>query len=206
MLNEPGPRGSSNEAWPPRGPGSGTIDNHLRPSPLNGKALDGRNFLCKRSCRNIGWVGYDAFRCSGGCSTEVDVFRTFLLFSLLFAYISSTAACTGGCWSRADAVRTVPTTDCLTLFTGNSPTDHTVCQVPQLAGVNNCSDTLTFPKRSASAIAVTFVPGQDIAWLVPSQSVSPAIMVNQVGGNTTDYVIIATLGSQSITITIPVHN
>ena len=40
-VNEPGPRGSSNEAWPPRGPGSATIDQPGRPSPLNGKALDG---------------------------------------------------------------------------------------------------------------------------------------------------------------------
>jgi len=29
-INEPGPRGSSNEAWPPRGPGSATIDHHLQ--------------------------------------------------------------------------------------------------------------------------------------------------------------------------------
>ena len=29
-VNEPGPRGSSNEAWPPRGPGSATIDLHLQ--------------------------------------------------------------------------------------------------------------------------------------------------------------------------------
>jgi hypothetical protein len=42
-FNEPGPRGLSNEAWPPRGPGSGTIDHHLRPSPLNGKAFDKRD-------------------------------------------------------------------------------------------------------------------------------------------------------------------
>jgi len=38
-VSEPGPRGSSNEAGPPRGPGSATIDQPWRPSPLNGKAL-----------------------------------------------------------------------------------------------------------------------------------------------------------------------
>ena len=134
------------------------------------------------------------------------MFRTLLMLLLLAACVSSTVACTGGCWLKADAVLTEPQDDCLTLFTGNDPSDHTVCAVPNLGGMNNCSDALTFPKRSESAIAVAFAPGQDIAWLVPSQSVPPAIMVNQVGGNTTDYVILATLGSQSITITIPVHN
>ena len=39
-FTEPGPRGSSNEAGPPRGPGSATIHQPWRPSPLNGKALD----------------------------------------------------------------------------------------------------------------------------------------------------------------------
>jgi hypothetical protein len=29
MFNEPGPRGSPEFRWPPRGPGSGTIDHHL---------------------------------------------------------------------------------------------------------------------------------------------------------------------------------
>jgi len=38
-VNEPWPRGSSDERWPPRGHGSATIDQPVRPSPLNGKAL-----------------------------------------------------------------------------------------------------------------------------------------------------------------------
>jgi hypothetical protein len=42
-VNEPGPRGSTNEARAPRGPGSATIDLHLRPSLLNGKAFDSRS-------------------------------------------------------------------------------------------------------------------------------------------------------------------
>jgi hypothetical protein len=41
MFDEPWPRGSSDERWPPRGPGSGTIEQPVRPSPLIGKALDG---------------------------------------------------------------------------------------------------------------------------------------------------------------------
>jgi len=41
-FTEPGPSGSSNEAGPPRGPGSATIERPLRPSPLNGKAFDGQ--------------------------------------------------------------------------------------------------------------------------------------------------------------------
>jgi len=39
-VNEPWPRGSSDERRPPRGHGSATIDQPGRPSPLNGKALD----------------------------------------------------------------------------------------------------------------------------------------------------------------------
>jgi hypothetical protein len=41
MSDEPGPRGSSDERRPPRGPGSATIDLPVRPSPLIGKALGG---------------------------------------------------------------------------------------------------------------------------------------------------------------------
>ena len=35
-VNEPGPRGSQLNCRPPRGPGSATIDVHVRPSLLNG--------------------------------------------------------------------------------------------------------------------------------------------------------------------------
>ena len=136
---------------------------------------------------------------------EIQVGRTALLILLLTACISSTAACTGGCWLKADAVRTDPKTDCLALFGGNSASDPTVCAVPNIGGVNNCSDALTFPKRSATASAIIFAPGQEIDWRVPSQSVPPAIVVNQAGAGAT-YVINATLGDQSITITIPVHD
>jgi hypothetical protein len=41
MFNEPGPRGSTDERRAPRGPGSGTIDEPIRPSPLIGKSLAG---------------------------------------------------------------------------------------------------------------------------------------------------------------------
>jgi hypothetical protein len=44
-VNEPGPRGSSEFPWPPRVPGSATIDLRLRPSPLTGKALGGRTMF-----------------------------------------------------------------------------------------------------------------------------------------------------------------
>jgi hypothetical protein len=46
-VNEPGPRGPPDERRPPRGPGSATIDLHLRPSLLNGKALDTRDRLAR---------------------------------------------------------------------------------------------------------------------------------------------------------------
>jgi hypothetical protein len=74
--------------------------------------------------------------------------------------------------------------------------------VPKLGGVNNCSDALTLPKRSASDNAVVVAAGEEIAWWLPSQSFPPAVIVNQAA----TYVISATLGAQSITITIPVHD
>jgi hypothetical protein len=134
------------------------------------------------------------------------VVRTFLPLLFLIACLSSTAACTGGCWLHAGVVRTDPTTDCLTLFGGESPTDDSVCGVPQLNGVNNCSDALNMPSVSTIAPAAVFAPGQDIAWAVPEHSDPPALLVNHPGGGTTEYVISAALGSQSITITIPVHD
>ncbi len=137
-----------------------------------------------------------------GGPPEVDVGRTALLILLLTACILSTAACTGGCWQAADAVRTEPKTDCLVLYGGQSASDSTVCAVPKLGGVNNCSDALTLPKRSASDNAVVVAAGEEIAWWLPSQSFPPAVIVNQAA----TYVISATLGAQSITITIPVHD
>lgn len=128
------------------------------------------------------------------------------LLLLVAACISSTTACMGGCYVKADAVRTDPKTDCLALFGGQSASDPTVCAVPQLGGMNNCSDALTLPKRSASDDAVVVAPGERIAWPIPSESVPPAVMVNQAGGRATNYVISATLGNQSITITVPVHD
>jgi hypothetical protein len=103
-------------------------------------------------------------------------------------------------------VRTDPNTDCLALFGSKSASDPIVCGTPNLGGVNNCRDALTFPKRSATDNTIVFAPGQVIDWWVPSQSVPPAIMVNptETGGGET-YVISATLGNQSVTITIPVH-
>ena len=46
--NEPRPRGSSDELRPPRGRGRATIDQPLRPSPLNGKAFDKRDRILGR--------------------------------------------------------------------------------------------------------------------------------------------------------------
>ncbi len=132
--------------------------------------------------------------------------RSILPIVLLAACISIAPACTGGCWLTAGVVSAEPKTDCLTLYTGNSATDHTVCAVPELGGVNNCTDALTLPKRSEGDNAVVVAPGRAISWWPPTKSVPPAVMVNQAGSSTTDYVISATLGVQNITITIPVHD
>jgi len=125
---------------------------------------------------------------------------------LLAACVSIAPACTGGCWLTAGAVSAEPKTNCLTLYTGNSATDHTVCAVPDLGGVNHCTDPLTLPKRSDGDNLVVVAPGETISWRLPTKSVPPAVMVNQAGFSTTDYVISATLGTQNVTITIPVHD
>ena len=49
VFNEPGPRGSTDERRAPRGPGSGTIDEPIRPSPLIGKSFDGQTMLVQGS-------------------------------------------------------------------------------------------------------------------------------------------------------------
>jgi hypothetical protein len=137
---------------------------------------------------------------------QVGMLRSLLLILLGATGFSSAAACTGGCWVTAGDVRTEPQTDCLTLYTGDSPTDRTVCAVPELGGMNNCAAALTLPKLSEGSTAVVVAPGGKISWRPPTKSVPPMIMVNRVGSNATEYVISATLGTGSVTITIPVHD
>jgi hypothetical protein len=136
---------------------------------------------------------------------EAGMLRRGLLMLVLNACTSLLTSCTGGCWLHADAVRTEPAADCLTLFGGNSPTDNTVCAVPELGGVNNCTDSLTLPKLSASGNVVVVASGERIAWLLPSQSAPPDVAVVKAGGGLTNYVVSAMLGAQSITITVPVR-
>ena len=133
------------------------------------------------------------------------MYKTVAMIVLLGGCISSTASCTGGCWLKADPVRTEPPTDCLALFGGSSASEPTVCAVPNLGGVNKCTDSLTLPKRSATGDTVVVPPGGTVDWRLPSQSVPPAITVTGAVGGQADYAISATLGKQSITITIPVR-
>jgi hypothetical protein len=113
--------------------------------------------------------------------------------------------CTGGCYDEADAVRSDPNTECLTLYGGQSPTDPTVCAVPELGGVNGCSEPLTLPARVTGGEPLVVQPGAKIAYPLPDQSVPPAITVVDRSGGARDYVIVAALGDQSVTLTIPVH-
>ena len=48
VSDEPGPRGSPDEQRPPRGPGSATIDQPGRPSPLIGRSFDNRGRCLER--------------------------------------------------------------------------------------------------------------------------------------------------------------
>jgi hypothetical protein len=136
---------------------------------------------------------------------EVNLNWTIAPIVVFAAYMSLTASCTGGCWLKADPVSTAPETDCLALFGGLSASNSTVCEVPRLGGVNNCTDELTLPTRSAGEPPVVVVPGEAVDWPLPSShSVPPGISVTNGPGGRTDYSIIAMLGKQSITITIPV--
>ena len=81
MFNEPGPRGSTDERRAPRGPGSATIDEPIRPSPLIGKSLDKRG-------RSLGhWS-------SGGDGDQLSV-------ALLLSPVSDRLGC--GPWPQDSA-------------------------------------------------------------------------------------------------------
>jgi hypothetical protein len=120
--------------------------------------------------------------------------------------LAANPGCMGGCYVKADAVRTDPQTDCLALYGGQSASDPTVCATPQLGGVNNCSDPLTLPGRSPTSDPVVIAAGAKIAYPIPDPSAQPAISVTHPGSHATDYAIVASLGAQSVTITIPVHD
>lgn len=135
----------------------------------------------------------------------VHLNKIAVVFLLLGVCVSFMVSCTGGCWLKADPVLTEPTTGCLALFGGLSASQATVCSVPSLGGVNNCTDNLTLPKRSETGEPVVVPPGGNIDWRLPSQSVSPGITITGTAGSRADYAIKATLGNQSITITISVR-
>jgi hypothetical protein len=132
--------------------------------------------------------------------------RVLALLSVGVVAVGVGSGCTGGCWVTAEAVRTDPQTECLHLFAGQDENNPTVCAVPQLGGVNNCSETLTFPKLSETGTAVAVAPGGQIVWPIPAESVAPSVVVTERGSDARTYTIVATLGEQPITITVPVHD
>jgi len=132
--------------------------------------------------------------------------RVLALLGLFVVVVAATPGCTGGCYVKADTVRTEPQTDCLQLYAGQSASDPTVCAVPQLGGVNNCSEALTLPSGTSTGDPVVVAPGAKIVYPIAYQSVPPSIIVTERGSSATDYVIIASVGDQAVTITVPVHD
>jgi hypothetical protein len=124
-----------------------------------------------------------------------------MLAALLVA--AATSGCTGGCYSHAGTVSVVPATPCLMLFGGQSASDDIVCAVPQLGGENDCADALTLPAPPAGGAPIVVAPGARIAYPVGGDPRS-GLTITTAGG-TTSYAIAAMVGSQSVTITIPVH-
>jgi hypothetical protein len=131
--------------------------------------------------------------------------KVLALLGVLVLAIATTPACTGGCYDIADPVRAEPQTDCLELYTGESASDTRVCGTPQLGGVNHCSEALTLPSGSPTREPLVIAPDGKIVYAIPYTSAPPAITVTSRGSGAMDYVIIASLGDQPITITVAVH-
>jgi hypothetical protein len=132
--------------------------------------------------------------------------RVLAWLSLGAVAVGVGSGCQGGCWLTAEAVTTDPQTECLHLFAGQHENDPTVCAVPQLGGTNNCNETLNLPKVSETGTPMAVAPGGKIAWRLPEKSVAPGVVVTARGSDARTYTVMATLGDQPITITVPVHD
>jgi len=132
--------------------------------------------------------------------------KVLVLFGVLGVALATIPGCTGGCYSIADPVRTEPQTDCLELYNGESASDTRVCGTPQLGGVNHCSEALTLPSGSPTREPVVVAPDGKIVYPIPYTSVPPDITVTYRGSGAADYVIVASLGDQPVTITVSKHD
>lgn len=126
-------------------------------------------------------------------SFNCSVFLPLLIVGAALAQTSCT-----DCPITADPVRTDPETKCLSLHLGHVYSDAGSCSIPSLEGVNNCSEKLTLSPGDV------FAPGDKIAWAI-NERLDGVTVINH-GDDDRDYVIAATLGSESLTITLTVHD
>jgi hypothetical protein len=68
------------------------------------------------------------------------------------------------------------------------------------------SGCMNLPKVSETGTPVSVAPGGKIVWRLPEKSVAPGVVVTARGSDARTYTVIATLGDQPITITVPVHD
>lgn len=123
---------------------------------------------------------------------------TLLVPLLVMDLVGANTGCApGGCFAEADAVRVAPATSCLKLEVG------TICGYPELEGSNGCTEALILPPSSSSGEAVRVEAGASVFYGMDSKS--PGIRIVS-GDDTSNWVISALLGEQTITITVPIHD
>jgi hypothetical protein len=126
------------------------------------------------------------------------------LVSLVTVLALTNGGCAGGCYTYMETLRIDPATSCLALHPGQDPNDKIACGLPELGGTNDCSEPLTLPKRNENDTPVVIAPGGKVFWMYPDKSMAPDITVT--GDNDGRvYTVIAMLGTQRITLTLPTH-
>ena len=121
---------------------------------------------------------------------------TLLVPLLAMDMVGASTGCTGGCFSEADPVRVAPATSCLKLEVGP------ICGDAELEGTNDCTEALVLPPPSTGGEAVRVEPGASMRYTMDPES--PGIRIIS-GDDTSNWVISALLGEQTITITVPIH-
>jgi hypothetical protein len=122
---------------------------------------------------------------------------TLLVPLLTMDLVGATTGCTGGCFTEADPVQVAPATSCLKLEVG------TICGDAELEGSNDCTEPLILPPPSPGGEVVRVEPGASTRYTMNAKS--PGIRIISTS-DTTNWVISALLGEQTITITVPIHD
>jgi hypothetical protein len=104
-----------------------------------------------------------------------------------------------------EPIKLDPPTECLALHRGSgNEDDDLACGYPDIGGTNNCSEPLTLPKMAEGVEPRVIAPGEKFWLSLSSTSVPPDYTV--VGNNEASfYTLVATLGTQRITLTMRTH-